>query len=63
MTRQTEAQARLYAPIVNAKAVFGVSESTLRRAAKRNAIHIYSASGRALVKVSEVAAWIERKVV
>lgn len=51
----------IYVPISRCQDVFSVSRDTIYRAAKSGAITIHKASGRSLLKVSEVCAWIEGK--
>lgn len=55
----TDAQP-LFIRVSDVHRVFGVSESTIRRHAKADAITIYKRGGASLLKVAEVAAWIEK---
>jgi hypothetical protein len=52
----------LYVPMTKAQATFGPSRVTFYRAAKAGKINIYHAGHAALLKVSEVEAWLSVRI-
>lgn len=57
--RHSQAAMPLYVPVYRAPEVFGVSVATIYRAKDKGEVTIYKRGRSALLKVEEVAAWIE----
>ena len=62
MTARADQQKPLYVPMPKAQAVFGPHRVTFYRAAKAGEINIYHAGSSALLMVSEVEAWLARRI-